>query len=184
VRRRPQALTGVREAPARQEPKTATRVLVEHHEVLRGLMRRLAETPRSEPGRRRALTDELFDELWMHERIEEEIFYPAVRDITPAIAAAWSEHRQLTDQLVALVRAGPGTERCDRELKELQDALRSHAHLDEELQMFPEIERFADEELLAELGDRLQARLKRLRSSRRVRALLRLERALLRRTAR
>lgn len=177
-------LTEVREAPARQERKTATRVLVEHHDVLRGLLRKLTETPRSEPGRRRALTDELFDELWMHERIEEDIFYPAVPRLTPGIAAAWSEHRQLTDQLAALIRADPGTDRFDRELGVLHDVLRSHAHLDEELQMFPEIERFADEELLIDLGDRLQARLKRLRSSRRVRAFLRLERALLRRTAR
>ncbi|KAB8181200.1 hemerythrin domain-containing protein [Microbispora catharanthi] len=184
MRRRPQVLTEVREAPAPQERKTATRVLVEHHEVLRGLMRRLMETPRPEPGRRRALADELFDELWMHERIEEEVFYPAMRDVTPGIAAAWSEHRQLSDQLAALVRADPRTERFDRELGVMHDALESHAHLDEERQMFPEIERFADEERLIELGDRLQARLGRLRSSRRVRAVLRLQRALLRRTAR
>ncbi len=184
MRRRPQVLTEVREAPAPQERKTATRVLVEHHEVLRGLMRRMQETPRSQPGRRRALADELFDELWMHERIEEEVFYPAMRDVTPAISAAWSEHRQLSDQLAALVRADPRTERFDRELGVMHDALESHAHLDEERQMFPEIERFADEELLIELGDRLQAHLGRLRSSRRVRAVLRLQRALLRRTAR
>ncbi|TQS26841.1 hemerythrin domain-containing protein [Microbispora sp. KK1-11] len=184
MRRRPQVLTEVREAPAPQERKTATRVLVEHHEVLRGLMRRLLETPRSEPGRRRALADELFDELWMHERIEEKIFYPAMRDVTPAISAAWSEHRQLSDQLAALVRADPQTERFDRELGVMHDALESHAHLDEERQMFPEIERFADEERLIELGDLLQARLWRLRSSRRIRAVLRLQRALLRRTAR
>ncbi|MEU8274646.1 hemerythrin domain-containing protein [Microbispora bryophytorum] len=184
MRRRSQALTETREAPPPQERKKATRVLVEHHEVLRELMRRLLETPRSEPGRRRALADELFDELWMHERIEESIFYPVMRDVTPAIAAAWSEHRQLSDQLAALTRADPQTEWFDRELGVLRDALESHAHLDEELQTFPEIERFADEELLVELGDRLQMRLKSLRSSRRVRRFLRLQRALLRRTAR
>ncbi|MEN3534453.1 hemerythrin domain-containing protein [Microbispora sp. ZYX-F-249] len=177
-------LTEAPRAPAGQGRKTATRVLVEHHEVLRALIRHLRETPRSQPGRRRALTGELFDELWMHERIEEGIFYPALRDVTPALAAAWSEHRQLSDQLAALVRADPRTGRFDRELDVLHDVLESHAHLDEERQMFPEIERFADEELLAELGDRLQARLGRLRSSRRVRAVLRLQRALLRRTAR
>ncbi|MBE3007677.1 hemerythrin domain-containing protein [Microbispora sp. NEAU-D428] len=184
MRRRQQVLTEAPQAPARQERKTATRVLVEHHEVLRGLMRHLRETPRSQPGRRRALADELFDELWMHERIEEDVFYPAMRHITPAIAAAWSEHRQLSDQLAALVCADPRTERFDRELGVMHDALESHAHLDEERQMFPEIERFADEEQLIELGDRLQARLGRLRSSRRARAILRLQRALLRRTAR
>ncbi|GGO21915.1 hemerythrin domain-containing protein [Microbispora bryophytorum] len=184
MRRRPQALTEVREAPPRQERKRATRVLVEHHEVLRGLIRRLLETPRSEPGRRRALADELFDELRMHELIEEEIFYPAMRDVTPAVGAAWSEHRQLSDQLAALVRADPRTGRFDRELRVMHDALESHAHLDEERQMFPEIERFADEEQLIELGDRLQARLGRLRSSRRLRTVHRLQRALLRRTAR
>ncbi|MEU6413545.1 hemerythrin domain-containing protein [Microbispora sp. NPDC046933] len=184
MRRRPQVLTEVRQAPAPQEHKKATRVLVEHHEVLRGLMRQLLETPRSQPGRRRALADELYDELRMHEMIEEEIFYPAMRDITPEIAAAWSEHRQLSDQLAALVRADPRTERFDRELGVMHDALESHAHLDEERQMFPEVERFADEERLVEVGDRLQARLESLRSSRRARAVLRLQRALLRRTAR
>ncbi|WP_432925692.1 hemerythrin domain-containing protein [Microbispora sp. CA-135349] len=184
MRRRQQVLTEAPQAHARQERKTATRVLVEHHEVLRAILRRLLETPRSQPGLRRALADELFDELWMHERIEEAIFYPAMRHVTPALSAAWSEHRQLSDQLVALTRAAPRTERFDRELRAMHDALESHAHLDEERQLFPEIERFADEELLVELGDRLQARLERLRSSRLIRAILRLQRALLRRTAR
>ncbi|WP_182906396.1 hemerythrin domain-containing protein [Microbispora sp. H13382] len=183
MRRRSEVLTEVRQAPALRERKTATRVLVEHHEVLRGLMRRTQETPRSQPGRRRTLADELFDELWMHERIEEKIFYPATRDVTPGIAAAWSEHRQLSDQLAALVRADPRTERFDRELSVMHDALESHAHLDEEQEMFPEVERFMDEERLVDLGDRLQARLDTLRSSRRVRAVLRLQRALLRLTA-
>ncbi|WP_405086801.1 hemerythrin domain-containing protein [Microbispora sp. NBC_01389] len=184
MRRRPQVLTEVREAPARPEREKATRVLVEHHEVLRGLMRRLLETPRAQPGRRRALADELFDELRMHEMIEEDVFYPAMRDVTPGIAAAWSEHRQLSDQLAALVRADPRSGRFDRELGVMHDALESHAHLDEERQMFPEIERFADEDLLVELADRLRDRLARLRSSRRTRMLLRLQRALLRLTAR
>ncbi|WP_182875350.1 hemerythrin domain-containing protein [Microbispora sp. H10670] len=181
MRRRPEVLTEVREAPEREK---ATRVLVEHHEVLRGLMRRLLATPRSQPRRRRALADELFDELRMHEVIEEEIFYPAMRDVTPGIAAAWSEHRQLSDQLAALVRADPRAGRFDRELGVMHDALESHAHLDEEREMFPEIERFADEDLLVELGDRLRDRLRQLRSSRRTRLVLRLQRALLRRTAR
>ena len=177
-------LTEAPRTPAGPERRTATRVLVEHHEILRELLRLLRQTPCSRPGRRRALAGELYDELWMHERIEEEIFYPAMRDVTPALAAAWSEHRQLSDQLAALVRADPRTERFDRELDVLHDVLESHAHLDEERRMFPEVERFADEDLLVELGDRLSARLGRLRSSRRVRTVLRLQRTLLRRTAR
>ncbi|MBX6383798.1 MAG: hemerythrin domain-containing protein [Microbispora sp.] len=181
MRVKPQAPTRVRRAPA--EHKTATRVLTEHHEVIRGLLGKLKETPPSEPHRRRALTDELFDELRMHELIEEEIFYPAMRDVTTGIAAAWSEHRHLSDQLAALVRADPRSERFDRELGVLHDVLESHARLDEEQEMFPEVERFAGEERLVEVGDRLRARLESLRSSRRARAILRLQRTLLRRTA-
>ena len=65
----------------------------------------------------------------------------------------------------------------------LHDVLESHARLDEEQEMFPEVERFAGEERLVEVGDRLRARLESLRSSRRARAILRLQRTLLRRTA-
>jgi hemerythrin superfamily protein len=176
--RRTQVLTEERRT---RERKKGTQVLVEHHEALRGMMRRLLETRRTEPGRRRALVDELHGELRMHERIEEEIFYPSVQDVTPVIAAAWSEHRQLSDQLAALLCADPRSDRFDDEMHVMHDALESHAHLDEEQRMFPEVEQFMDEEQLVDLGERLQAHLERLRSSKARRLRHRLERMAIRR---
>lgn len=161
-------------------PKTATRVLYEHHGVLRGIMERLSHTSRDDVEQRRALTAELYGEVQMHERIEEDIFYPEIGDIHTELDAAWSEHRQMTDQLAALLRADPGGARFEEELRVMHDVLEAHAHLDEELEMFPEVERQMDEERLVELGGRLQKRLARLRSSRMLRARHRLERMLLR----
>ncbi|GIH72646.1 hemerythrin domain-containing protein [Sphaerimonospora thailandensis] len=161
-------------------PKTATQMLYEHHGVLRGIMERLSRTSRDDIEQRRALTDELYSEVQMHERIEEHIFYPAISDFHPKLDAAWSEHRQMTDQLAALLRADPGGARFEEELRLMRDVLEAHAHLDEELEMFPEVERLMDEAWLVEMGERLQDRLDRLRSSRTLRARHRLERMMLR----
>lgn len=171
---------GRRDQRVTTPPKTATQVLYEHHDVLREIMDTLSHTPRDDVGRRRALTDELYGELQMHERIEEDIFYPEIGDIHPELDAAWAEHRQMTDQLAALLRAHPGGVRFEEELRVMRDVLEAHAHLDEELQMFPEVERQMDEGQLVELGERLRECLERLRSSRMLRIRHGLERMLLR----
>lgn len=161
-------------------PKKATQVLCEHHEVLRGIIDRLLRTSRDEVDQRRALCDELYREMQIHERIEEDIFYPEISEIHPTVDVSWSEHRQMTDQIGALLRADPRSAQFEEELRVMRDVLEAHARLDEEQDMFPEVERLMDEARLVEIGERLQQRQQQMRSSKLVRARHWLERMAMR----
>jgi hypothetical protein len=80
-------------------------VLVEHHQVLRGLLRDLQATP--DPDARRRLRDRFLFELEVHVQIEDEIFYPAVADVSPLLSIAHAEHRQIDEQLATVLRTSP-----------------------------------------------------------------------------
>jgi iron-sulfur cluster repair protein YtfE (RIC family) len=60
----------------------ADQVLIEHHDVLRELLKKLGATTDEQGATRRKLLDELVRELGVHVRIEDELFYPAVQEVT------------------------------------------------------------------------------------------------------
>lgn len=145
----------------RGEP--ADRVLVRHHDHFRSLFDRIAAAPAEDP-RRLELLDELAGELDMHEKIEHEIFYPAVRRVSDMVPVAGSEHRQLADQLAILLTLDTASPAFDAHLAALRAAVEHHAG-SEETRMFPEAQALGDETLRV-LGARLDRRLAELRESR------------------
>lgn len=157
----------------------ADRVLFEHHELIRQLMSRIAQTTAEQAQQRRELTDTLADELSIHEQIEDEIFYPALQEISPFVPIAHSEHRQLSDQLAAVLRTDPGCERFIEEFGALRSGVEYHAQV-EETELFAEAQGLGDHQLDL-LGRRLQERQQQLRSSRFSQLRLRAKRELLRR---
>lgn len=161
-------------APPRTARK-ADEVLFEHHQMMRSLFDRIALTERNDP-RRLELVDELAGEMDMHEKIEHEIFYPAVRRVTDSIPIAGAEHQQLADQLAITLTLDPSTAEFDDHLRALRSALEHHAG-SEEREMFPDAQNLGDTEL-RRLGMRMERRLEELRRSR-VQNLIRLGRQLM-----
>ncbi|HET7303161.1 MAG TPA: hemerythrin domain-containing protein [Segeticoccus sp.] len=167
----------------------ATDVLAGHHDELRALLARLTEEVGGERARAtgaagqpdRDLVDQLMVELTLHEMIEDEIFYPAVSELSALVPSAHAEHRQLADQLATVLRTPPGTARFAEEASALRQAVEGHAGEEEQL-MFPEVDAKLDEERSAEIGEALVRRLAHLRASRRLRARLALKRTLVRHT--
>lgn len=160
----------------------ATDVLVAHHDELRALLRQLADVPPESRQERRRVLDVVMSELSMHEQIEDDIFYPAMREISALVSIAHAEHRQLSDQLaVVLRRDGGGGEHFAEELRSLAAAVEHHAGK-EESDMFPEVVRKVPADELEAIGDRLTARLETLRGSTLTQLRLRLKRELVRRT--
>ena len=157
----------------------AAAVLIEHHNVLRGLLQELDHTSCDDAVERRNLLDTLTDELGIHTQIEDELFYPAVRDASPLVPIAHAEHRQIDDQLAVVLRTDPGSADFSIEMQLLAAALEHHA-TEEERDMFPQAEALGDTELEA-LGRRLEARQQQLRASKVARTRLRLKRETLRR---
>lgn len=152
----------------------ATDVLIAHHDVLRALLREVAQTSGHPAAERRRVLRRLTAELSMHEQIEDEIFYPAVADLSALVAPAHAEHRQLEDQLAVVLRIGPAAERFDEEFAVLAAALEHHAGK-EEATMFTEVAAKMDDAALEQIGARLTARLHHLQASRLTQVRLRLK---------
>ncbi len=153
-------------------------VLVDHHQVLRGLLRDLLATTDAQLDERRRLRDRFLFELEVHAQIEDEIFYPAVADVSPQLSIAHAEHRQINDQLATVMRTSPRDPEFLTEVRMLAHTLEHHAS-EEELRMFPQSHALGGEHL-EELGRRLAERRRELSGSARMRWMVRLKGATLR----
>lgn len=118
---------------------------------------------RRRPQLRRDLLDTLTSELGVHTQIEDELFYPAVRDVFPLLAAAHAEHRQIDDQLAVVLRTDPAGDDFPVEVAMLAATLEHHAG-EEERDMFAQAHALGEVELES-LGARLLARQAQLRRS-------------------
>ena len=152
----------------------ADEVLIAHHDVLRGLLRQLAETTDGQTAERGRLRDELLRELEVHTQIEDELFYPAVRDVSPLLSVAHAEHRQIDDQLATVMRTSLDDPEFVTEVRMLESTLRHHT-FEEEQRMFPQAHALG-EERMEELGRQLQDRQDELGRSGAMRLIVRLKR--------
>lgn len=140
----------------------AYEVLFEHHDVLRGLCKKITDIPPNTYERQDAL-DELLIELDIHMRIEDDLFYPAVAAASRLVAIAHAEHRQVWDQLAVLLRTPPTAPEYADEWHSFVTVLDAHAS-EEERDLCPAPIDLSDE-MLDALGNRMADRIARLRQS-------------------
>ena len=143
--------------------RKADEVLFEHHELLRRMFRRIESLPPEDP-QRRDLMQTLASELDIHEHIEDEIFYPAVRPVSEDVSVAYAEHQQLADLLAATLKLPTSSRAFDEHLRVLHEAVDHHAS-SEERSMFLEAQRLG-ERRLRELGHQLETMMEEERTSR------------------
>jgi hypothetical protein len=139
-------------------------VLQDHHKVLKGLVKKISDTPAIAPERQ-AYLDDLLVELDIHFRIEDDIYYPALAAASDLIAVAHAEHRQVIDQLSVLLRTSPTSPTYDDEWHSFATVLEAHAD-EEERDMIPvpASVKITDSELV-ELGQKMATRIEQLRES-------------------
>jgi hemerythrin superfamily protein len=122
--------------------------------------------------KRRELANEICMELTVHAQIEEEIFYPAVREAikeTDLLDEAEVEHASAKDLIAQIQSMGPDADLYDAKVKVLGEYIDHHVK-EEEGEIFPKLkkseldlqtlgEEIAErkQELLAELGVSEQA---------------------------
>lgn len=109
---------------------------------------------------KRKMVGEICMELTVHARIEEEIFYPALRkvaddDLDELLNEAMVEHAGAKDLIAQLEGASPKEELYDAWVSVLGEQVKHHAG-EEEKEMFPKAKK-TDLDLDA-LGDQLAAR--------------------------
>jgi hypothetical protein len=137
-------------------------VLFDHHNVLRGLCKKITDLPPTS-DERQAVIDELLVERDIHMRIEDDLFYPAVQAASKLVAIAHAEHRQVFDQLTVVLRTPPSAPGYDDEWRSFVMVLDAHANEEERDLCRPPIE--MSEAELNTLGDRMRQRIADLRDS-------------------
>jgi hemerythrin superfamily protein len=163
-------------APDATPGRKADEVLFEHHQLLRRMFQRIEDMSPDDP-QRRDLMRTLASELEIHEHIEDEIFYPAVRPVSEDIPVAYAEHQQLADLLAATLKLPTSSPEFEEYVRALHKAVDHHAS-SEEHSMFIEAQRLGDRRL-RELGHELEMMLEEQRTSRFQRAFRELKISLL-----
>jgi len=139
-------------------------VLKEHHIVIKGLGRKISEAPVNSEERH-SLFDEMLIELDIHFRIEDDLYYPALKDASKLIAVAHAEHRQVVDQLSVLLKTPQSAPGYEDEWNSFKTVLEAHADEEErDLIPAPPEVKITDAEL-EELGDKMAAKMEHYRGS-------------------
>ena len=146
----------------------AIELLKKDHETVRGLFRELKSTPKQSASRRFELLQQIAREVQVHSAIEEEIFYPAFKQVAgegekeAMYFEALEEHRAVGDLVLPdLMATDPETDRFSGRAKVLKEMIEHHAR-EEETEMFPAAEKLLGAQELERLGQALQSRKERL----------------------
>lgn len=121
-----------------------TRVMTVFHRY--GLDRR--------PRTKRALAGTICTALEIHARMEEEVFYPALREAgSELVQKSFPEHEEMRRLIAALRRLDPADEQYDAAFMDLMRAVMHHV-ADEETVLLPQAESLLGDRL-GELGARM-----------------------------
>ena len=144
--------------------KDALELLHADHKEVRKLLDELAKTTNAATKKRSELLTKIGAELRAHAKIEEEIFYPAVRSAAGTkehekqIAEAFEEHRAVEDLVLPdLEKTDTGTVEFGGRAKVLKELVEHHAD-EEEDELFETAKDVLSKEELVELGERMLAR--------------------------
>ncbi len=120
----------------------ATELLREDHEKIRDLLERLKLA-----GDKEDLLLTVEKEIKIHSRLEEELFYPAVREVNGAwVDNALDAHQQVEELLEDLIDAAEEESEFEQKLIGFEEHL--NAHIDEEEgKIFPEAEERLEDQL-------------------------------------
>ena len=117
----------------------ATKLLRADHRLVDSLFKEY-ESSRS-PTKKKALIEQICQELIVHAQIEEEIFYPQVQEAlhdTELVPEARVEHETLTHLISQLDEGEPGDEEFEAKVKVLSEYVRHHVK-EEQTEIFPKV---------------------------------------------
>lgn len=140
----------------------ATTLLKKDHGAVKKLFREYQQTGERAFKTRLRLFERMKKELDVHAKIEEEIFYPAVKAARtgPAVELvdeALEEHARVKELLAEISALRPEDEQFDAKVSEVIEDVKHHAQ-EEEDEMFPEAEKNLSSEELERLGGELEER--------------------------
>ena len=136
----------------------ATDLLKKQHRNVEKLFKQCEKT--EDPRQRRQLMERIATELKMHTKIEEEIFYPAVREMGTSKAEemvdeAFEEHHVVDLVIAELPEVDPEDERFQAKMTVLSELVEHHVEEEEE-EMFPMAEKKLGAERMKQLGQQME----------------------------
>ena len=153
------ASSGPAGAKGDRQTRDAVRVLTDDHREVEELFRRFEKTgPRAHKSRQ-DLVHRITEALSVHASIEEELLYPAARDVVTDeddVLEALEEHHIVKLTLAELELMDPSHERYGAKVTVLIESVRHHVK-EEEGELFPVLRKRLDDAQLRELGGALVA---------------------------
>lgn len=146
---------------------TAIDLLKKDHGEVKKLFTQLGRTTTRAVKRRQQLIEKLAEELEVHAKVEEEIFYPAVKESAQAgdlVREALDEHGEIKRLTAELQGMDVSAEDLADRVKELRDAVVHHV-TEEEREMFATAKERLGAEDLTRLGEQIQSRKAELKGS-------------------
>jgi hemerythrin-like domain-containing protein len=150
-------------AGRRSRAQDAIGVLKEDHQAVKQLFTRF-ERANAESEKER-LGEKICNELKLHTRLEEEMFYPAVREAladSDLVNEAEVEHASAKDLINQIEATSPSDERYEALVTVLAEYVRHHIN-EEENEMFPKVRRSSLD--LVQMGEQLRERKREERKS-------------------
>jgi hemerythrin superfamily protein len=137
----------------------ATELLIQDHEKVQALFAQF-ERAREDAQKKSMLFEKIKDELQMHTKVEEEIFYPAVEELPierakDGIERSLQDHEEVDALIDQLQSLAPDDADFDERMTELIDAVRSHIELEQE-EVFKVARAGLGEERLREMGREME----------------------------
>ena len=140
---------------SKMSPTITNMIRMDHTHVMAAFHQYTVDTPTRV---KKGLADNICLALEVHAQLEEEIFYPALREVSPdeALEKAKPEHDRMRELIAQLRALQPGEPAFDTTLFELMRTVLHHV-ADEETQLLPKAERLLAGHL-SDLGARMTRR--------------------------
>jgi len=151
--------SGGRSASSGGRDPMAIQLLKQDHRTVEDLFEEFEEAKR--PADKRAIAKEICMELTIHSMIEEEIFYPAVKDVVDEeiYGEAHVEHDGAKVLIAEIMASDPSDEFYDARVKVLSEMIKHHVKEEEQRDgMFAQAKSKGKDLDFDEIGEQLQTR--------------------------
>lgn len=137
----------------------ALKLLRDDHATVKGLFKKFEQAGDRAYKTKRRLVDQMIENLSVHATIEEQLFYPGVREMVQSsedlVLEALEEHHVVKWILSELEGMDPRHERFDAKVMVMIESVRHHIE-EEEGEMFPKVRKALKPAQLRELGERME----------------------------
>lgn len=137
----------------------AITLLKQDHKTVKALFTKFDKAGDNAFQTKRQIVDQIIEELSIHAAIEEQVFYPSVREHVPdaddEVLESLEEHHVVKWLLSELETMDPKAERFVAKVTVLKENTLHHAE-EEETDLFPQVRKAMGRKALQELGERLE----------------------------